>query len=80
MNMKLEKEIEMIRKDKEDIEAKLSRTNEVKLKLEGEMKVRDKKMLYGDGGLDNDEFFKSLGVIKWKGEDPKWLKLDFIEH
>ena len=78
--MKLEKEIEMIRKDKEDIEAKLSRTNEVKLKLEGEMKVRDKKMLYGDGGLDNDEFFKSLGVIKWKGEDPKWLKLDFIEH
>lgn len=80
MNIKLEKEIEMLRKDKETTDLKLTRINETKLKLEGEMKVRDRKMLYGDGGLDNDEFFQRLGVIKWRGEDPKWLKLDFIEH
>ena len=44
--------------------------NEARLKLEGELKVREKKSLYGDGQIENDEFFNNLGVIHWKGKIP----------
>lgn len=28
---------------------------------------------------EDDEFLRTLGMVKWSGEDPAWLKLDFLE-
>ncbi len=28
----------------------------------------------------NDQFYKALGLIKWNGEKPAWMALDFIER
>lgn len=30
--------------------------------------------------LDNDNYMKALGVVKWKGEDPVWRNLTSIDR
>lgn len=33
-----------------------------------------------DGEEDKDNFLKALGLVKLKGQEPAWMKLDFIER
>lgn len=30
--------------------------------------------------LDNDNYMKALGVVKWKGEEPVWRNLTSIDR
>ena len=61
-----------------DVKERIQENSELKAQLierEKQMKPFETLNLQ-----DNDTFIKALGVMKWKGEDPAWMKVDFIDR
>jgi hypothetical protein len=62
-------------------DAAIQRQNE-NLMSEGNTGQRNKVDLKQEPGDEefNEKFIRTLGLVKWKGEEPAWFKLDFLER
>ena len=62
------------------MEVELRQKIEENANLKASLEIKDNQLgPFKDLERENDNFLKALGLVKWKGEDPAWYKLDFIE-
>ncbi len=63
-----------------EVENELRQKIEENANLKASLEIKDNQLgPFKDLERENDNFLKALGLVKWKGEDPAWYKLDFLE-
>lgn len=52
---------------------------ETRVKADSEMKLKEMNWLKG-AGSENEDYFRRLGEMRSKGEQPAFSKLNFLDH
>lgn len=85
--MKLEAEVARLAQELKTVSSERDRLKEENVRFRVLFEERDKKfgqledqMKLVSGGGDLNEFMKAMGLMKLRGDEPAWSKLDFLER
>lgn len=80
--MKVEAQLQREKQKDKEFKDKISDLNNQLASKEEQIKELNKEFRpYKDiDNLNSDNFMKTLGIVKWKGEDPAWMKLQTIDR